>query len=143
MKIHRKSNEFPVRQADWLHTANSKKQENREKMTHEKGHSNRHYYITLASWISIGGNFLLGVSKLVAGFYSGSTAVIGDGLDSLSDVLISFITLIASKIMMKPPDKETRMDITGWRHWPRHSCPSSSSRWGCRCSSPRFKSYGL
>jgi len=57
-----------------------------------------------ASWIGIIGNSLLAVIKIVIGFISGSLAVIGDGIDTLSDVLTYFITLFTTRIISKPPD---------------------------------------
>lgn len=61
--------------------------------------------IVIASWISIIGNALLATAKLTAGLISGSFAVVGDGIDSATDVLISFVTLAAAKIIAQPPDK--------------------------------------
>lgn len=60
--------------------------------------------IVRASWIGIVGNGLLALLKTVAGFISGSAAVLADGIDSGLDVLTSGITLIAARITSKPPD---------------------------------------
>lgn len=57
-----------------------------------------------ASWIGIVANGLLAIVKIAAGFGSGSVAVVGDGIDSGLDVLISLITLVAARITLKPPD---------------------------------------
>jgi cation diffusion facilitator family transporter len=57
-----------------------------------------------ASWIGILGNSFLAAFKIVIGFISGSLAVIGDGIDTLSDVLTYFITLFTTRIISKPPD---------------------------------------
>ena len=65
---------------------------------------NRIKEIQIASWIAIIGNAILAIMKIVIGLLSGSLAVIGDGIDSSSDVITSFITLITSKIISKPPD---------------------------------------
>lgn len=62
--------------------------------------------IRLASHISIGGNLLLAVMKITVGFYSGSLAVVGDGLDSLNDVVISLMALYTAVIIARPPDRE-------------------------------------
>ncbi|MBN2175525.1 MAG: cation transporter [Bacteroidales bacterium] len=59
-----------------------------------------------ASWIGIIGNSLLAVVKIVIGFISGSLAVIGDGIDSLSDVFTYFITLFTTRLIGKPPDSK-------------------------------------
>jgi cation diffusion facilitator family transporter len=57
-----------------------------------------------ASWIGIAGNALLAVVKILIGFISGSFAVIGDGIDTATDVLTYVITLITARIISKPPD---------------------------------------
>lgn len=60
--------------------------------------------IKKASWISIIGNAVLSILKIVVGFISGSLAVVADGIDSASDIITSIITLITAKIISKPPD---------------------------------------
>lgn len=60
--------------------------------------------IKTASWIGIIGNTILAILKIVIGFISGSMAVIGDGIDTATDVVTYFITLIAARIMNKPPN---------------------------------------
>ncbi len=57
-----------------------------------------------ASWIGIGGNAFLAILKVIVGFISGSFAVIGDGIDTATDVLTYVITLITARIISKPPD---------------------------------------
>lgn len=79
-----------------------------EKTTPASEHepSSRLRLITLAGWIALLGNLLLAVIKLGAGIASGSLAVLGDGLDSATDVSIACMTLIVSKIIQQPSDKE-------------------------------------
>lgn len=60
--------------------------------------------IQKASWLGIFGNSLISLFKLVAGFLTGSLAVIADGVDSSTDIVTSVITLITAKIASKPPD---------------------------------------
>ncbi len=60
--------------------------------------------ILKASWIAIIGNAILSVLKIVVGIFSGSIAVIADGVDSASDILTSLITLITAHIISRPPD---------------------------------------
>lgn len=60
--------------------------------------------IERASWIAILGNIILATSKITIGLISGSLAVVGDGIDSSSDIVTSFITLATSRIISKPPD---------------------------------------
>ena len=57
-----------------------------------------------ASWVSITGNTILAIFKLVAGFVSGSLSVVADGIDSSGDVLISGITLYIATLLAKPPN---------------------------------------
>ncbi len=64
----------------------------------------RNKYIKQASWIGIIGNTILAIVKILVGFISGSMAVIGDGIDTATDILTYFITLFAAKIMNKPPN---------------------------------------
>jgi len=67
---------------------------------------NRTSSIQKASWIAFGGNFILAFSKIFIGVIAGSLAVLSDGIDSATDVLIALMTLIASKISGKPGDRE-------------------------------------
>jgi len=62
--------------------------------------------IILASKIAIIGNLILSILKLTVGLYSNSYAVIGDSVDSFSDVVISFITLFTASIISKPPNPQ-------------------------------------
>lgn len=64
----------------------------------------RTHSIVVASWVGIVGNSVLAVMKLLAGFYGRSLAVVSDGVDSALDILTSIISLVAAKIIAKPPD---------------------------------------
>lgn len=66
----------------------------------------RSYHIKKASWIGIIGNSFLAIAKIVIGFIASSYAVIGDGIDSSSDILTYIIILITARIIAKPPDKK-------------------------------------
>lgn len=66
--------------------------------------SNKHKHIIYASWVAIAGNALLAVLKLVVGIISGSFAVIADGIDSATDIVSAIVTLIAARIINKPPN---------------------------------------
>ncbi len=66
----------------------------------------RELIIRRTSWIGILGNAVLSSIKIGIGFISGSFALIGDGIDSLTDVLTSSITLFTGAISSKPPDLE-------------------------------------
>lgn len=61
--------------------------------------------INIATWIGIIANLCLAVSKVIAGFISGSLAVIGDGIDSTTDILSFIVILFATRIMSKHPDE--------------------------------------
>lgn len=64
----------------------------------------REQKIIRASWWAIAGNALLAFLKLAAGFFSGSFAVIADGIDSVSDIVSSVVVLIAARIIARPPN---------------------------------------
>jgi cation diffusion facilitator family transporter len=59
-----------------------------------------------ASVIALAGNLVLASAKLVIGFISGSLAVVGDGLDSSTDVIIAIVALVTARIVDKPGDRE-------------------------------------
>ncbi|MCR5289142.1 MAG: cation diffusion facilitator family transporter [Treponema sp.] len=59
-----------------------------------------------ASIIALIGNMLLATLKIVFGLLASSLAVIGDGIDSCTDVSIAVITLLISTIIARPSDKE-------------------------------------
>jgi cation diffusion facilitator family transporter len=61
--------------------------------------------IKKASWVGFYGNLFLAIIKIFTGFKTGSLAVIGDGIDSATDILTSLLTLWVSNIIDKPPDE--------------------------------------
>ena len=65
---------------------------------------NREKLIVRASWVSIGGNALLSLLKIVIGLISGSLAVVADGIDSAGDIVASTITLFTAHLVSRPPD---------------------------------------
>jgi len=67
---------------------------------------NRNKILKKASYISIFGNLSLAIIKLFAGFIFNSYAVIGDAIDTITDVLMSLIVLYTSKIVSKPADNK-------------------------------------
>lgn len=60
--------------------------------------------IKIASWVSIIGNAILALLKISAGIGAGSLSVLGDGIDSTSDVLSSIIALFVATIISRPPN---------------------------------------
>ncbi len=65
--------------------------------------NNRSRMMIITSWVSIIGNAILSILKIVIGVFAGSLAVLSDGIDSATDVIISLVTLFAAKIVNKPP----------------------------------------
>ena len=58
------------------------------------------------SWVSTIGNTILSVAKIVIGLFAGSLAVLGDGIDSATDVIISIVMLFTAKIINRPPSRK-------------------------------------
>lgn len=63
-------------------------------------------YGTLCSTVGIVLNLLLCVGKLAAGAFSGSVAMIADGVNNLSDAGSSIVTLLGFKLAGKEPDTD-------------------------------------
>ncbi len=59
-----------------------------------------------ASLIALVGNALLAAAKIAVGVVSGSLAVLGDGIDSSTDVVVAIVALVTSRIVGKPGDRE-------------------------------------
>ncbi len=78
--------------------------QHKDKKSQRQGLSPRVRIIQRASIIGIFGNALLSAAKLIAGFLGNSLALLGDGIDSLTDVVTSTVTLYAARIADKPPD---------------------------------------
>lgn len=68
--------------------------------------SDRVKTIRNASIVGVVGNSILALAKILTGLFTGSLSVLGDGFDSATDILISSVSLFATKIMNKPPDKD-------------------------------------
>jgi cation diffusion facilitator family transporter len=58
------------------------------------------------SIVSIIGNLILSVIKLLAGILASSSAMISDAIHSASDVFSSIVVIIGVKLSLKKPDKE-------------------------------------
>ena len=67
---------------------------------------NRSSIIKIASITALIGNFILALLKILVGLQANSLAVLGDGIDSSMDVLISVMTLFVSAVIAKPADKD-------------------------------------
>jgi cation diffusion facilitator family transporter len=62
--------------------------------------------IKTASIIAMAGNALLALLKITIGLVAGSLAVVGDGIDSSTDVIIAMMSLIVAGIIARPADAE-------------------------------------
>lgn len=58
------------------------------------------------SFVSIIGNIILSIMKLLAGIIAHSNAMISDAIHSASDVFSTFVVIIGIKLASKKPDKE-------------------------------------
>lgn len=56
------------------------------------------------SWISIIGNSVLSLAKIIIGAFSGSLAVVSDGVDSATDVIASIMILYTARLINRPPN---------------------------------------
>ena len=63
-------------------------------------------YGRLAGIVGLITNTLISVLKILTGIFSGSIAIIGDGINNLTDASSSVITLIGFKMASKKEDKE-------------------------------------
>lgn len=59
--------------------------------------------IIRASWIAVIANAILAALKITVGFVAGSLALVGDGIDSATDIVTSLITLFTARIISRPP----------------------------------------
>jgi len=65
--------------------------------------ASREKILIRTSWISTIGNAILSALKIIIGFVAGSYAVISDGIDSATDVIISIVMIFTANIINKPP----------------------------------------
>lgn len=66
----------------------------------------REAYGTLAGTVGIVLNFILCFGKFIAGYISGSVAMLADALNNLSDAGSQVISIISFKLSSKPADRE-------------------------------------
>ena len=66
----------------------------------------REKILTRTSWVSAIGNSVLSLLKITVGIWAGSLAVLGDGIDSATDVVISIIMIVTAHIVNKPPSRK-------------------------------------
>jgi len=62
--------------------------------------------IKAASLTALFGNSILAVLKIGTGFFAGSLAVLGDGIDSSVDVAIAVMSLFVARIISRPADED-------------------------------------
>ena len=68
--------------------------------------SHKQKLIRLAGIIALVGNSVVCLLKIGMGLFSSSLSLLGDGMDSAGDVLTAVMTLIVSKIILTPSDKQ-------------------------------------
>lgn len=61
---------------------------------------------TKAIWIGLVSNFFLAIAKLIVGLIGNSSALIAEGANSSSDLLVSIAMLMSVRIARQPRDKE-------------------------------------
>ena len=66
----------------------------------------REQILIRTSWISTIGNAILSTSKIIVGLWAGSLAVLGDGIDSATDVVISIVMIFTARVISRPPSKK-------------------------------------
>ena len=66
----------------------------------------REQILIRTSWISTIGNAILSASKIIIGLFAGSLAVLGDGIDSATDVIISIVMIFTAPLINQPPFKK-------------------------------------
>ena len=62
--------------------------------------------IIRTSWIGIATNVLLAAFKATVGALAGSVAIVMDAVNNLSDALSSVITIVGTKLSLRPADRE-------------------------------------
>ena len=62
--------------------------------------------IKSVTYLSITGNILLAATKMVVGFLAGSTALVADGIHSLSDMTTDIAVLVGIHFGSKQPDSK-------------------------------------
>ncbi|MCF7915724.1 MAG: cation diffusion facilitator family transporter [Spirochaetaceae bacterium] len=71
-----------------------------------KVEKSRSKIIARASWIGIIGNGIMAVFKIGVGLWGNSLVLIGAGIDTVSDVVTSLVTLLTGRIIDRPPDED-------------------------------------
>ena len=72
-------------------------------MEHKK---ERKHYLLLSTWVGIGCNLVLSVTKCAVGILFNAISVIADGLNNLSDIGGNIVSLVAFKVASRPADRE-------------------------------------
>jgi cation diffusion facilitator family transporter len=71
-----------------------------------KGQAARDKILVRTSWVSTIANTVLSATKIVVGYVAGSIAVIGDGVDSATDIAISLVMVFTASLIRRPPNKK-------------------------------------
>ena len=70
--------------------------------------------------ISIVTLICIGIAELLMGYISGSVVATADGVDSMSDAMISFIVLIGLRFARRPADRKFQFGyhkVESWQQW--------------------------
>ena len=65
----------------------------------------REKILITTSWISTIGNAILSASKITIGLFAGSLAVVGDGIDSATDVVISIVMIFTARLINRSEER--------------------------------------
>ena len=68
--------------------------------------ADRRSLLRRASIIALFGNAVLALAKIGTGILAGSLAVLGDGIDSSTDVVIAALSLVVSAVATRPADSD-------------------------------------
>ncbi len=68
--------------------------------------ASREKILIRTSWVSMVGNAVLSVCKIITGLAAGSLAVLGDGIDSATDVIVSVAMVFTAYVVKRPPDTQ-------------------------------------
>lgn len=58
------------------------------------------------AWLSIGAYLLLAIGKIIVGFWAHSEAVSADGMNNVTDILLSIAILVGLKVSLQPADED-------------------------------------
>lgn len=96
-------NNLVKRSTDWLIRVFIEEQDLPERVTDME---TRKKYAYLEAWVSILGNLLLSITKVMLGILTNSVSLMADAVHSASDILTSIVVLIGFKLSSSPADEK-------------------------------------